>query len=368
MIIRPQRFCRRVRREKEEHGKEKESMDKKNITIYDIAREAQVSPATVSRILTGATSVREEKRKRVMEVIAKHDFHPNAHARALTENRNRTIALIVAHSDNSYYSSVFAACENEAHLRGYVTLLMDTTSRPEKEESALNRIRELRPEAVILCGGRIDLMKPDPAFTALLRQTLGYTRIVVGSRSPMPEIPGIFVDHRLSMEIGVRYLAGLGHREIGFVYSGREYYGTVERLETFRQIMKELGLTVRREYLIDVSDYTVKAGLEGVESLLRLKRMPTALLGMNDMVSAGILQGLLAAGLKVPDDISLLGFDDTFVTGITTPQLTSVGYDYQSFGAALVQTALEAEIQWPAERRVPVFITERESCAPPKHI
>jgi DNA-binding LacI/PurR family transcriptional regulator len=89
---------------------------------------------------------------------------------------------------------------------------------------------------------------------------------------------------------------------------------------------------------------------------------------MNDMVSAGILQGLLAAGLKVPDDISLLGFDDTFVTGITTPQLTSVGYDYQSFGAALVQTALEAKIQWPAERRVPVFITERESCAPPKHI
>lgn len=129
-----------------------------------------------------------------MEVIRKHDFHPNAYARALTENRSRTIAMIVAHSDNSYYSSVFAACESEAHKRGYVTMLMDTSSRPEKEVSALNRIRELRPEAVILCGGRIDLEKQDPAFTHLLRQTLGYTRIVVGARSPMPEIPGIFVD------------------------------------------------------------------------------------------------------------------------------------------------------------------------------
>ena len=343
-------------------------MEKKNITIYDIAREAQVSPATVSRILTGSTSVREEKRKRVMEVIEKHDFHPNAYARALTENRSRIIALIVAHSDNSYYSSVFAACESEAHLRGYVTMLMDTSSRPEKEVSAMHRIRELRPEAVILCGGRIDLMKQDPEFTDLLRQTLGYTRIVVGSRSPLPEIPGIFVDHRASMEIGVRYLAGLGHREIGFVYSGREYYGTVERLETFRKIMKELDLPVRREYLIDVSDYTVKAGLEGVEALLKLNKRPTALLGMNDMVSAGILQGLLASGLKVPEDISLLGFDDTFVTGITTPQLTSVGYDYQSFGSALVQTALEPQTQWPPERRVPVFLTERESCAPPKSL
>ena len=326
---------------------EKESMEKKSITIYDIAREAQVSPATVSRILTGVTSVREEKRKRVMEVIEKHDFHPNAYARALTENRSRSISMIVAHSDNSYYSSVFAACESEAYLRGYVTFLTDTSSRPEKEVSALNRIRELRPEAVILCGGRIDLMKPDPAFTALLRQTLGYTRIVVGSRSPMPEIPGLFVDHRASMEIAVRYLARLGHREIGFIYSGREYFGTVERLETFRKVLKELGLSLREEYLIDVSDYTV------------------AVLGMNDLVSAGILQGLMAAGLKIPQDISVLGFDDTFVTSITSPRLTSVGYDYQSFGAALVQTALEPQTGWPLERRVPVFITERESCAAP---
>lgn len=341
-------------------------MEKKNVTIYDIAREAQVSPATVSRILTGATSVREEKRKRVMEVIRKHDFHPNAYARALTENRSRTIAMIVAHSDNSYYSSVFAACENEAYRRGYVTLLMDTSSQPEKEASALNRIRELRPEAVIICGGRIDLTKPDQKFIALLRQTLGYTRIVVGSRSPMPEIPGIFVDHRASVDIGVRYLAGLGHREIGFVYSGKEYYGTAERLEEFRKVMKELGLPARREYLIGVSDYTVKAGLEGAEALLKQRRIPSALLGMNDMVSAGILQGLLSAGLKVPEDISLLGFDDTFVTAITTPRLTSVGYDYQAFGAALVQTALEPQTEWPAERRVPVFITERESCAPLK--
>ena len=341
-------------------------MEKKNITIYDIAREAGVSPATVSRILTGATSVREEKRRRVMEVIEKHDFHPNAYARALTENRNRTIAMIVAHSDNSYYSSVFAACESEAHLRGYVTLLMDTSSTPEKEVSALNRIRELRPEAVILCGGRIDLEEQDPEFTALLKQTLGYTRIVVGAKSPLPEIPGIFVDHRASVEIGVRYLAGLGPREIGFVYSGSEYYGTVERLEVFRKVMKELGLPVQEEYMIDVSDYTVKAGLEGVEALLRLQRMPTALLGMNDLVSAGILQGLLAAGLRVPEDISVLGFDDTFVTGITTPQLTSVGYDYQAFGTTLVQTALEPQNQWPPERRIPVFLTERASCAAPK--
>lgn len=340
-------------------------MEKKNITIYDIAREAQVSPATVSRILTGTASVREEKRRRVMEVITKYDFHPNAYARALTENRNRIIAMVVAHSDNSYYSSVFAACASEAYLRGYVIMLMDTTSRPENEISVLHRIRELRPEAAILCGGRIDLAQPDPFFTELLRLTSEFTRIVVGARSPLPQIPGIFVDHRASMDIAIRYLADMGHREIGFVYSGQEFYGTTERLDQFRKALKERGLPFRREWLIGLSDYTVKDGLEGAQALIRLKQRPTALLGMNDMVSAGLLQGLLAAGLRVPEDISLLGFDDTFVTGITTPKLTSVGYDYQSFGAALVQTALEPDQPWPSERRIPVFITERDSCAPP---
>ena len=340
-------------------------MEKKNVTIYDIAREAQVSPATVSRILTGTTAVREEKRRRVMEIIEKYDFHPNAYARALTENRNKTIAMVVAHSDNSYYSSVFAACQAEAYRRGYVLLLMDTSSRPENEVSVMTRIRELRPEAMILCGGRIDLEKQDPDFTAMLQQTMQYTRIVVGSRSPLPGVPGISVDHRASMDMAVRYLAEMGHREIGFVYTGAQYYGTVERLEQFRKVMKELGLPMRKEWLIGVDDYSVDAGQEGAGKLLKLKKMPTALLGMNDMVSAGLLQGLLAGGLRVPEDISLLGFDDTFVTGITTPKLTSVGYDYQSYGAELVQTALEPETEWPQDRRIPVFVAERASCAPP---
>ena len=340
-------------------------MEKKNVTIYDIAREAQVSPATVSRILTGTTAVREEKRRRVMEIIEKYDFHPNAYARALTENRNKTIAMVVAHSDNSYYSSVFAACQAEAYRRGYVLVLMDTSSRPENEVSVMTRIRELRPEAMILCGGRIDLEEQDPDFTAMLQQTMHYTRIVVGSRSPLPGVPGISVDHRASMDMAVRYLAEMGHREIGFVYTGAQYYGTVERLEQFRKVMKELGLPMRKEWLIGVDDYSVDAGQEGAGKLLKLKKMPTALLGMNDMVSAGLLQGLLAAGLRVPEEISLLGFDDTFVTGITTPKLTSVGYDYQSYGAELVQTALEPETEWPQDRRIPVFVAERASCAPP---
>ncbi len=335
----------------------------KSITIYDIAREAGVSPATVSRILTGTASVREEKRQQVLEAIRKYDFHPNAYARALTKNQNRIIALVVAHMDNSYYNSVYAACQAEAYRRGYVTILMDTSSKPENEVSVLNRIRELRPDAMILCGGRIDLQEADPEFNSLLRTTLKYTRVVVGSRSPMPEIPGISVDHRASINLGVRYLAGLGHREIGFVYTGSQFYGTVERLAEFHRVMEELKLPVRDEYLIPVKDYGFQSGVEGGQALARMERKPTALLGMNDMVSAGLLQGMLNVGIRVPQEISLLGFDDTFVTSITSPRLSSVGYDYQAYGAMLVETAVEPDREWLTDRRIPVFITERETCA-----
>ena len=141
---------------------------KKNITIYDIAREAGVSPATVSRILTGATAVSPGKRERVMALIEKYQFRPNALARALTENRSRLIGMVVADSGNPYYISVFTAIENEAFKRGYATLMMNTHSTPAFEIAMLTKLRELQPDAIIVCGGRIDLEEPDPAFISLL--------------------------------------------------------------------------------------------------------------------------------------------------------------------------------------------------------
>ena len=191
-------------------------------------------------------------------------------------------------------------------------------------------------------------------------------RIVVGSRSPMPGVPGVSVDHRASMDLAVRYLAGLGHREIGFIYTGLPYYGTQQRLVRFREIIEEYQLPFREEWLIHVPAYDAVSGMGGVEKLLQCKKMPTAILGMNDMVSAGILRELSHRGLRVPEDISVIGFDDTFVTGITSPRLTSVGYDYRTYGEMLVETAVEPDREWPHDRRIPVFITERDSCAPLK--
>ena len=341
-------------------------MPKKNVTIYDIAREAGVSPATVSRILTDSTSVRKEKRDRVNELIRKYNYRPNAMARALTETRSRVIGMVMADVSNPYYNSVFSACTNEAFQRGYVTMLFNTFSRPDIEESALIKLREQRADAIIICGGRIDLAEQDPAFTQLLETTLSTTPVVVGSRSPDERIHGVAVDHEGSVDLAMDYLLRLGHRDIGFIYTGQQYYGTRQRLARFRLKMEQAGLPVREEWMIPVPGYDSESGMMGVRRLLQLPKLPTALLGMDDMVSVGMLQELLARDLRVPEDISIISFDNTFVTSITTPKLTAIDYDYAQYARMLVDAALAAMEgkQFPRDQLIAPSLAVHRSCLP----
>ena len=338
---------------------------RKNITIYDIAKEAGVSAATVSRILTGNTAVRQEKKERVMRLIKKYNFSPNAMARALTDTRTKVIGMVLADTNNPYYSSVFTACGKEAYQRGYTTMLLNTSSKPELEVSALTKLREQRVDAIIICGGRIDLAEPDPEFMQLLETTLRSTPIIVGSRSPMEEIHGVAVDHKGSVDRAVEYLIGLGHRDIGFFYAGWENYGTQEKVERFRQVMTKAGLPVCEDWLINVYGYDCVSGGQGVERLMQCERKPSALLGINDMVTAGMLQGLMAHGLRVPEDISVLGFDDTYITTITTPPLTAVCYDYDEYARMLIDTAIAAmeNEDYPRDQLVPTSLDVKKSCA-----
>lgn len=340
-------------------------MARNKVTIYDIAREAGVSPATVSRILKGGSMVSEEKVGRVSELIRKYNFHPSAVARALSETRTKMIGMVMADTGNPYYSSVYSACCDEAYKRGYIPMLLNTQSRPEMEVAALTKLAEQRADAIVVCGGRIDLIEPDLSFTRLLLSIRETTHIILGSKSRYERIYGISVDHEASMNLAVEYLAKLGHRDIGFIYTGVQYYGTQEKLDSFRKEMAAYGLPVREEWLIQVPGYDSGSGREGIDRLLTLRRQPTALLGINDMVTAGMLQTLLARGLHVPEDYSLLSFDGTYITTLTAPQLTAVRYDYGKYAQMLIETALDAmeEKKLPVNRYVAPTLSVRSSCA-----
>jgi len=340
---------------------------RKHITIYDIAREAQVSPATVSRILTGSGSVREEKRLRVQQLIDKYKFHPNAMARALSDAQTHVIGMMLADVGNPYYNSLFSACVNAAYQRGYATMMFNTLSRAELEDAAMTRLREQRADAMIILGGRIDLEEPDPAFEQQLDAVLETMPVIAASRSCHNNILGVAVDHPGSVDAAMDYLLDLGHRDIGFVYTGGQYYGTREKVERFRYRMAAAGLPVREEWLIPVSNYDCESGREGIQKLMQMERLPTALLGLNDVIAVGMLQELLACGVKIPEQISVIGFDDTFLTNVMTPQLTAVGYDYDEYAAMLMEVVVAAieGRDAPRNQLVTPHLFVKKSCAAP---
>lgn len=342
-------------------------MSRKHITIYDIAREAEVSPATVSRILNGSSRVKEENRRRVNALIEKYNFRPNAMARALSDTRSKLIGMVLADANNPYYSSLFSACVNEAYRRGYAVMMFNTLSRPEMEDAALERLREQRADAVIISGGRVDLTVEDEGFAASLHTAAENMNVVLASRSRYPKVHGIEVAHASSVDLAMDYLLGLGHRDIGFIYTGEQFYGTAEKLERFRERMAQAGLKVNEQWMISVGEYNCESGHEGVDRLMQLPERPTALLGLNDMITAGALQGLLDHGVRVPEEISLMGFDDTFITSITSPQLTAIHYDYAEYARMLVDAATgpieEREIPW--NQTLECRLLKRRSCCEP---
>ena len=340
-------------------------MNRRHVTIYDIAKEADVSPATVSRILTGKAKVSDDKYKRVKALIDKYNYSPNAMARSLSETHTRVIGVVLADASNPYYNSVFSACVDEAYSRGYSVVMFNTLSRAELEDAALNKLLEQRVDVIIICGGRIDLHEPDAGFVRFMKKSMETTPIVLASKSRWEGIHGVAVDHERSMDLAMDYLIGLGHRDIGFFYAGPEYYGSVEKIARFRACIERAGLALREEWLVHIDGYNCESGRDGIDRLMRLEARPTALLGLNDVIAAGMLQGLLGYGLSVPGDISLMGFDDTFITEITSPRLTAIGYDYAGFAGKLVDAAIavaEGE-QRPMNQLVEPRLSIKQSCA-----
>ncbi len=339
----------------------------KKITIYDIAREAGVSPATVSRIIKGSASVSQSKADAVRKIIDKYDFRPNAVAQALSETRTRLIGMIMADALNPYYNTLFTAFDQEATRNGYATLLMNTMSQPEGEITALNQLMAQRTDAIIIFGGRVDLRPVDAEMAALLNRASASTPIILGTGTYGDAHPSVSVDHLHAMDLALEHLIGLGHIEIGFVVTGDVFYGSQDKIARFRHIMHENGLPVREEWIIPVHAYDAPSGQQGIEQLMCLSRRPTALIGINDTVTAGMLQALSRHGVRVPEDMSLIGFDNTFLTDLTTPTLSAVGYDYDEMARQLFQVTLQAIAGEPhSQQIVPPFLSAKASTAPPK--
>ncbi len=309
------------------------------ITVYDIAKEAGVSPATVSRVLTNSARVSEEKKKRVQEIINKYDFEPNSFARSLSKQESKTIGMIVPDIRNPYYSTLFVECEMDASRYGYNMILCNTINEISSESGHLHNLSEKRVDAIIQVGGSVDEVHPDSVYVNLVNKVSKKIPIVIAGEMEGANVYRVMTEKTHGMKELLAYLTGLGHKEIAFVGGRDTVIPTLRKREAYAEFFKEKEIPVRKEYIIE-TDYSIEGGYEGVQKLFALKELPTAIIAINELAAMGIFKAINEKGLRIPEDISVAGYDNTYFSELTTPQLTCISYNLGTYAQIIMETII----------------------------
>jgi LacI family transcriptional regulator len=307
--------------------------------IRTIARAANVSIATVSRTINRVPTVNPEIAKRVWEVIHQLDYFPNTQARALVSGRSKIFGLIVSEITNPFFPELIQGFEDIAVEHGYEILVSSTNYDPKRMSHCIRRMLERKVEGVAIMTFGIE----EPLLDQLAKRNVPLVFIDVG-----PKRPGISllkVDYHHGIHQGVQHLAALGHRNIAFISGPATLHSAQSRLTAFSTSLKECGVAPHPEWIIE-GNHTMEGGITAMEHLLAAnpKKMPTAVMCSNDMTAIGVLHKLYRAGLRVPDDLSVIGFDDIHIAEVTIPPLTTVQMSRFEIARAAV-AALRAHVE-----------------------
>jgi len=342
-------------------------------TLAEIARSAGVSTATVSRVLKSRGYVAEATRARVAAVLRDTRYRPNVMASSLRTQRSFSIGLIVpAITSNPFFVNVAHAVEEEALQHGYKTIIFNHNGDEALERQGIERLLERRMDALIVCNATA-------AANVELAIAAGIAVVQI-ERETSARTPAVIADNYLGAREAMAHLIGLGHRRIAFVggdpaqlpYHGPQARSVEEqRLEAYREALAEAGIAVRPDYIrlgryYDIPAGSGRYGREHTQALLGLDERPTAVFATCDVLAAGALQALHVARLRVPDDVSVIGFDDT-LAGNLTPALTTVAQPMQDMGAEAFRLAMAA-LGGDAEPRtvtMATWVVHRGSTAAP---
>ncbi len=285
--------------------------------IREIAKRAKVSTATVSRTINRIPTVDPLLAKRVWRVVNELGYYPNRQARALVSGRSRIFGLIVSEITNPFFPEIVQSFEDLAVQHNYELLLTSTVHDPKRMEMSVRRMIERRVDGVaILTFGMEDSLIGDLRF-----RKVPLVFVDVGPR--IPGVSNIRVQYQEGIREAVQHLAALRHTRIAFVSGPLTLRSAVARKVAFEQSMQEIGLKVARELIIE-GDHTMKGGMRALLELLSVRERPTAVLCSNDMTAIGVMREAFDYGIRVPEDLSLVGFDDIRMAQFMIPPLTTV--------------------------------------------
>jgi LacI family transcriptional regulator len=307
------------------------------VDIRDIARRARVSTATVSRTVNQVATVDAQLAKRVWKAIEELGYYPNRQARALVSGRSRVFGLIVSEITNPFFPEIVQTFETLAVEQNYEILLTSTIHDPKRMELAVRRMIEGRVDGVaILTFGMEDALLEHLRF-----RSLPLVFVDVGPKAP--RVSNIRVDYAHGIRQAVQHLAAMKHERIGFVTGPLKLRSAVARKDAFEESMREIGLQAKPEFIIE-GDHRLEGGKRALQELSKLREQPTALLCSNDMTAIGVMRQAFELGIAVPQELSVVGFDDTRLADFMIPPLTTVQMS-QTELATLAFNALLKEVK-----------------------
>jgi LacI family transcriptional regulator len=300
------------------------------MNIAEIARRANVSTATVSRTINQSGPVRPATARKVWRVVAELNYYPNSHARALVSGRSRLLGLIVSDITNPFFSELIRSFESHAAQQQYDLLITSTDYETNRMTATLRRMLERKVDGVAVMTSEMDL----GLIRELSRRGVPIVFMDVGQMGP--RMSHVSIDYGNGIHQAVNHVVGLGHKHVAFISGPLDLHSARTRRQAFVEAMRLHGIVPDRRMLRE-GTHTAEGGQREMSALLRLSKRPTAVVASNDWTAIGALHAIQSEGLRVPDEISLVGFDDIPLVSYTTPALTTVRMSAVDVGSTAFQ-------------------------------
>lgn len=336
----------------------------KRPTQNDVARLAGVSRATVSYVINdrheGPILITEETRQKILAAADHLGYEPDSAAQSLRMQVSRNIGVLIPDLLNPHYWQIVSGVEEMVQTKGYDLLLTSTSLRPDREHSALRSLLRRRVDGLIL-----DLTYSDQDQQEL--KTIIHRRnpvVTLGEASA--ELDSVSPDDRRGSRQLIQHLFDLGHRRIGYVYGVAHHPLGLHRLESYLQMMAEIG-QMESEHNVEYCGAKISDGYQAAQRLLERVPRPTAIMAINDLLAIGVMHAVAERGLRIPEDISIVGFDDIVQSAFLTPALTTVQMHAEEMGRTAARLLFErmADPERPPQHvEVPTLLVKRSSTGP----
>lgn len=295
----------------------KGTSSRKKLDIRTVADRAGVSIATVSRTINAVPTVSPDLAQRVWKAIEELNYYPNTQARSLVSGRSRIFGLIVEDITNPFFPELIQGFEELAVENGYEILVSSTSNILGRLTTCVRRMLERKVEGVAV----MTFGQEEPVLDDLVSRNIPL--VLAEFRVDNPRISTILLDYQTGIQQAVNHLKELGHRQIGFISGPHTLHSANTRREAFLTSLKLAGLTAQEGILLE-GNHTLDGGVHAFEKLAGSGSMPTAIMCSNDTTAIGVLQAAYHAGMRVPDDLSLIGLDDIHFAEFTLPPLTTI--------------------------------------------